>query len=233
MEEVKLDVQVRAEMGKTKVKAVRQGDFVPGIVYGGDSEPTAIKLDRRTYDRIRRQHHGESIVFHLNILEGANKLKDYSAIVKEEQHDPVTDKILHVDFKRISLQEEIEVEVPLTAKGEPIGVKKGGGSLEHVLWELEVICLPMDIPQHIDVDVSALEIGDVIQVKDLALPAGVKTKQDPESIVFSVAPPMKEEEAPAEGADAKEPELIKPKKATAEEAPAGEAKKTEGKKKEG
>ena len=208
MEEVKLDVEVRQQIGSQKVKTVRlEEDMIPGVVYGLDHPPTTVKFDRRTYEKIRRQHHGE-IVFHLNVLESEKKLRDYSAVVKEEQHDAVSGRIIHVDFKRISLKEKIEVKIPLTASGEAVGAKKDGGSLDHVLWELDVVCLPTNIPEEIKVDVSALGIGDSLHVKDIILPDGLVTKHDPEAMVFTVVPPMKEE-APVEVDEDAEPEVIK------------------------
>jgi len=229
MEEIKLDVHVRAEIGSQELKAVRGQDMIPGIVYGGGKNPTAVKMDRRTFERIRRQHEGESIILHLNVLEGGKKLRDYSVIVKEEQHDPVSESIMHIDFKRISLKEEIEVKVPIKTLGEPAGVKEGG-SLDHHLWELDVICLPTDMPERLDIDVSELEIGQAVHVKDLSLPEGVKTNHDLEDIVASVVPPMKEEEEePVVDEDA-EPEVIGEKKEGKEgEAPAAEEKKEEPK----
>ena len=213
MEEIKLEVQVRSEIGGRNVKDVRRQDAVPGVVYGAGEDATPIKFDKRTYERIRRLHQGENIVFHLNVFDGGKKLKDYPAIVKEEQQDPISDRILHVDFKHISLTEKIEVKVGIVAKGEPIGVKKDGGSLEHIVWELDVICLPTQIPQHINVDVSNMQVGDNICVKDLVLPEGVVTEHDPEAIVLTVVAAKEEEiEAePTEGA-ALEPEVIKEKK---------------------
>ncbi|HQP10163.1 MAG TPA: 50S ribosomal protein L25 [Candidatus Omnitrophota bacterium] len=239
MEEIKLDVQVRNEVGSRKVKAVYRSNQIPGVVYGGEQKtPMAIKLDRKAYEGIMRHHQGQNVIFHLNVLEGDKKLKDYTAIVKEEQHEPVSDTLRHIDFHRISLTEEIEVKVPLVAKGEAPGVKNDGGSLDHILWELDVVCLPTNIPDKIEVDVSALKIGDVVQLKDIVLPNGVRTKHDPEAILMSVAPPMKEFELPAEGEKDIEPEVIKEKKAEEPAAEAGEkaeekpAKKEEKAKKE-
>ncbi|MCA9406557.1 MAG: hypothetical protein KC684_08465, partial [Candidatus Omnitrophica bacterium] len=116
----------------------------------------------------------------------------------------------------------------VVAKGEAVGVKTDGGSLEHTLWELDVICLPTNIPNKLEVDVSHLKIGDVIHVKDILLPEGVKTKHDPEAIVFSVVPPMKEEVETEEAAPT-EPEVIKEKKEKAEKEGTPEGK-SEGKK---
>ncbi|MEW5894278.1 MAG: 50S ribosomal protein L25 [Candidatus Omnitrophota bacterium] len=208
MEEVKLEVQVRNEVGSQKIKAVRRNeDMIPGIVYGGGDGASVIKFDRRTYEKARRLHHGE-ILFHINIMKGKEKAQDYSAVVKEEQRDFVTGNVIHVDFKRISLKEKIEVNVPLVPSGTPIGVKNSGGALEHNLWELDITCLPTDIPEEIRVDVSALNIGDVLHVKDIQLPAGVVTEHDPETVVFSVAAPMRVEEV-TEAPASTEPELIK------------------------
>ena len=214
MEEIKLDVQIRDQIGSRKVKAVHREDCVPAIVYGGKKKgPTPIKVDRRAYERIMRHHQGQSVVFHLNVMEGGKKLRDYSVIVKEEQHAPVSDDLVHIDFHRISLTEELEVKVPIVTKGEAAGVKNDGGSIDHTIWELDIICLPTNIPEKIVVDVTELEIGDAIHIKDIVLPGGVRTKHDPEAILVSVVPPMKEVEVPAEGEEEDiEPEVIKEKK---------------------
>ncbi len=230
MEEIKLDVQLRENVGSRKIKGIRRENAVPAIVYGGESKPTTIKVDRSNYERIMRHHHGQSVIFRLNVMDGEKKLRDYSVIVKEEQHDPVSDQLLHIDFNRISLTKELEVKVPIETKGDPVGVKRDGGSLEHILWELAVICLPTQIPQKIVVEVSHLMIGDAVHVKDITLPEGVRAKQDPDTILVSVIPPMKEAAmSPAEGGPT-EPEVLKEKKPEAGEAKEGE--KTEGKKEE-
>src|SRR3989338_8151256 len=218
MEEIKLDVQLRKELGSRKIRRVRRENFVPAILYGSGKDTLPIKVDRKIYERIRRLHHGETVIFHLNVLDGQKKVKDFPALVKEEQLDPVNDNVLHIDFNQISLKDKIKVKVPVEAKGEPIGVKRDNGSLDHVMWELEVTCLPTAIPHHIEVEVSHLAIGDNIYVKDLVLPEGVTTKADPEGIVFHVVPPMKEVtiEEVVPGAKA-EPEVIKEKKPEAGE----------------
>ena len=232
MEEIKLDVQIRNQIGKEGSQKVRKEDCVPAIVYGGGKEPTAIKVDRRAFERIGRDHHGESVVFHLNVLDGEKKLRDYSALAKELQYHPVTDRILHIDFVRISLTEQIEVKVQIRVQGDSIGVKKNDGSVDHHLWEVDVICLPTQIPTHIDVDISELDIHDAVHVKDLVLPDGVVTEHDPEDVVVSIVPPMKEvEEEPVEGEGIEsEPEVTKEKKKdeTAEQAAPVKEEKSEG-----
>ena len=103
MEEIKLEVQKREEVGTRKIKELKREDFVPAVVYGGKDSSTHVKVDRRAYERIMRHHKGQSVVFHVDIMEGDKKISDSPAIVKEEQHDPVTDALLHIDFKRILL----------------------------------------------------------------------------------------------------------------------------------
>ncbi len=232
MEEIKLDVQIRKELGKQNLQKVRKEDYIPSVVYGGKEESLTIKVDRRTFNRLERAHRGESVVLHLSILDGEKKLKDFPSIIKEIQHHPVSDRILHIDFTRISLTEEIEVKIPIVAQGEAVGVKKDGGTVDHHLRELDVVCLPMKIPQNIEIDISSLEIHDAVHVKDLVLPEGVITNHDQEEVVLSVAPPMKEiEEEPAEEEASVEPEVVKEKKEDQEEASgesASEKEKTEG-----
>ena len=234
MEQIKLDVQLRKEIGTAEVRKIRRQDFIPAVVYGAGQGSTVIQTDRRVYEKIARQHQGENVIFHLNVMDGAKKMSDYPAIVRDIQLHPVLEHILHIDFHRIDLTKEINVKVTILAKGEAIGVKRDSGTLEHHLWELEVICLPTNIPHHIEIDISNLGIHDAIHVKDLKLPAGVRTEQDPESAVVSVAGSTQEIK-PEEQAAPAEVEVIKEKKKD-EEAPkaggaADAAKKPEDKKK--
>ncbi len=221
MEQITLDVHVRDEIGAGKIGRLRRADFIPAIVYGDGQKNTVVKVNRKIFERIERAHRGETVVVYLSVFDGDKKLKDYAAIIKEIQHDPVSDRILHVDFNRISLTKEIEVKVPVVAKGEAVGVRQDGGVLEHVLWELEVICLPTQIPAHIEVDVSHLKINDLIHVREITLPEGVRTKQNPEAIVLTVKPPMKEitpeQQAVEAEAGKAEPEVIKEKKVEGKE----------------
>lgn len=225
MEEIILQAEVRDEIGKQQVNRLRKKNFIPGVVYGEGKEAKAIKIAQRDLLHLMHQHRFENAVINLKIKDDTAK-KGRSCLIKDVQYDPVHSTIVHVDFNEISLTKTIKINVPVMVKGESVGVKQEGGSLEHILWEIEVECLPTDIPKHIDVDISALKIGDSIHVKDVTVPQNVKILNEPEEIIVTVSAPMKEEvpvEA-VEGEEKKEPEVIKEKK----EVP-GEGKEEEGK----
>jgi len=213
MEEIILEIQPRDELGKNKVKGLRGKGFIPAVIYAEGKKSQAIKVSHRQLWQLIHQHRLESMVINLKIQDD-KKQKGRSCLIKEIQYDPVKGDIIHVDFNEISLTKVIKVNVPVVAKGEPIGVKQEGGSLEHILWEIEVECLPTDIPKGIEVDVSQLKIGDAIHIKDITFPPNIKVLNSLEAIVFSVTAPIKEEVvAPAvEGEEKQEPEVIKEKK---------------------
>jgi large subunit ribosomal protein L25 len=216
MEKVILDAELRDTKGRHAAKRLRRQNYIPAVLYG----KSLLKLRIRKPDFIKLLHEGlaENSLVELKIKQDG-KRQAKTTIVKEIQHDPLKDEILHVDFHQISLTEAVVVRVPIVAKGEPQGAKKENAVLEHILWELEVECLPTEIPAHIEVDVSNLNVGDSIFVKDLKLSGDVKILNDPELIVFSLKPPLAEkvaeEEKPEE--ELTEPEVIKEKKEKPEE----------------
>lgn len=218
MEDIFLDVESRQEVGRGKIKSLRDGGFIPAVVYGEGKKALAIKISHRELLQLIHQHRVENVVINLKV-KGSEKSKPRACLIKEIQYDPVHDGIKHVDFYEVSLTKAIKVNVPVVAKGEAPGVKNDGGSLEHILWEVEVECLPTEIPKNIEVDVSALKIGDNIHIKDMTFPPQVKVITSPDAIVLSVAAPIKEEVAavPVEGEEKQEPEVIKEKKEVAEE----------------
>jgi len=229
MEEIFLDVEPREQIGKGKVKGLRDAGFIPAVIYGEGKNSQAIKVSHKQLFHLLHQHRLENIVINLKVTDD-KKQKTHACLIKEIQYEPVKGDIVHVDFNEISLTKVIKVNVPITAKGEPIGVKTEGGSLEHILWEVEVECLPTAIPKGIEVDVSNLKIGDTIHVKDIAFPAEVKVLTPADAIVLSCAEPIKEEVvAPVEGEEAQEPEVIKEKKEVPAEG--AEAEEKEGKEK--
>jgi len=224
---VSLDVALREEAEIGKSSKVRRSGFVPAVVYGGEKKALSLKIDRGRLIKFMHAHHGgENIVITLRIASG-KKVEERSVLVSEIQKHPVNDDILHIDFHEISLTERIEVKVPIEAKGESIGVKQDEGVLEQVLWEVEVECLPTRIPEKLEVDITAMKIGDNVHVKDLKAPEGVEIKHDLESVILSVVPPRKEEPVPEEAVEGEgeptEPEVIKKEKKAEEEEPEAEA----------
>ncbi|RJP27993.1 MAG: 50S ribosomal protein L25 [Candidatus Omnitrophota bacterium] len=214
MEEIFLDAEIRTQLGKIGVKKLRATSVIPAVIYGEGKDSKAIGIPKKQLLTLVHQHRLENLVINLKIKD-ENKLRSKTCLIKDIQYDPVQGDIIHVDFNEISLTKSIKVNVPVVAKGEAVGVKQEGGSLEHIMWEIEIECLPTKIPEKIEVDVTPLKIGDSIHVKDIILPPDIKVITPLESVVISVSEPMKEE-APVEeieGAEAaKEPEVIKEKK---------------------
>jgi len=219
MEKVILKADARSATGKRVAKDLRAKGIVPANVYKSGKGALSLQISMDGLQEVLHTKAGENVIITLKIS-GEGSPKDKTVLIKEIQREPVKDTILHVDFNEISLTETLKVNVPLTSRGEPVGVKIDGGVLEHVIRELQVECLPAAIPEKIEVDVSNLKIGDAIHVKDVKVPEGVKVLNDPELIAMIVKPPKVEapKEEIAEGT-AEEPELIRKKK---EEVPEGE-----------
>ncbi|MDO8489598.1 MAG: 50S ribosomal protein L25 [Candidatus Omnitrophota bacterium] len=231
MEEIFLEAELREQKGRAKVKDLRDSGYLPGVVYSHGKDALSLQISRSALLKLVHQHHLETSIINLKI-KNDKKPGGRPCLIKDIQYDPVKEDIIHVDFNEISLTETIKVNIPIETRGEAVGVKQEGGSLEHLLWEIEVECLPTSIPKNIEVDITALKMGEAIHVKDLAFPSGVKPLHDPAAVVLHIIAPMKEE-APAEAAEGEvkaEPEVIKEKKEVpGEGAPAAEAKEKEKK----
>jgi large subunit ribosomal protein L25 len=206
MASVTLAAQPRTKTGSQATKSIRREGFIPGIVYGHGMTPVSLQIPAKALQQALSTKAGENVVINLNV-EGV-KLKESTCLVKDLQHDPVTDKIKHIDFTVISMTEKIDVKVHLVVKNavEAPGIKEGG-VLDIVHHEIEVECLPTDIPEKIEIDAKMMKIGDAVHAKDLVLPAGVVCKFDPEEVIVSLQQPMKEEVA-AEETVVGEPEVI-------------------------
>ena len=216
MEQIALKANVREASGKTGASKLRRQGFVPAVVYHRGEKSVSIQVVEREIAKILRSAENENVLINLSI-EGAKK-KTRPVIIKEIQQHPVKRSILHVDFNEISLNEVITVEVEVKGQGEPVGVKQEGGVLDHPLREVKVQCLPVDIPGHIDVDISGLKLNGAIHVKDLIVSDKVKILTDPEALLFQVKLHV-EEKTEEPDAVAPEVEVIREKKE--EEAPAG------------
>lgn len=229
MEEIFLEAELREKKGRAGVKGLRESGYLPSVIYSHGKDALSLQVSRSALLKLVHQHHLETSVITLKIKDD-KKAKGRSCLIKEIQYSPVGEEIVHVDFNEISLTEEIKVNVPIETSGEAAGVKQEGGSLEQLLWEIEVECLPTNIPEKIEVDVTALKMGEAVHVKDLIFPSQVKPSHDPAAVVLHIVEPMKKE-APAEeveGETKAEPEVIKEKK----EVPAEGADQPENKEKE-
>lgn len=195
----------RSDTGKGVVRKLRAAGRIPGVFYGRGEAAIPLTVGTKDLEGILTGVDGGNVIVDLKV-EGAEEA-DRKAIIREVQRDPVGGRILHIDLQHISLTEMITVEVPVVLVGIPTGVKEGGGILEHLLREVEVECLPTDIPPHIDVDVTGLAIGQSVHVRDLhADRVTIQTEAD-RTVATVVPPTVLEEVKPVEEAAA-EPELI-------------------------
>jgi len=215
---VKLKAIKREKLGKQNTKKLRLSKAVPAIVYGKGTNPIPLEVNGKELETVLRSGAGGNVIITLQI-DGVPNIKEKTVLIREIQHNPVNDHIIHIDFNTISLTEKIKVKVPVHEKGEAPGLKEGG-VIDHVHREIEVECLPTEIPNRIDVSIEKLNIGDAVYVKDIVLPAGVKCTLDPEEKIISILAPIKEEVVAATEEVPAEPELIKKERKEKEEAPA-------------
>lgn len=226
MNTIELGVKVRKVEGSRAANRLRREGNIPAILYGHGMTPLALEINYRSFSQVLHTKAGTNVVIQLK-AEGV-QLKESTCLIKDIQHNPVTDQIQHVDLSLISLTETIEVEVPVVVKnGEDCAGVKAGGILDVIHHEIEVTCLPTQIPEGIVVDVKAMQIGDAVHVRELAVPEGVKVNLDADEVVVAVHAPRAEETAPAEGAEAAAPEVIekgkKPEEGAEAAAPAAPA----------
>jgi len=200
---------------KNAARRVRVTGKIPAVVYGAGQASVAVTVDPRVAIKILHSDSGHNTIFDLEVT-GTPVVK---AMIVDWQNEPIKGALLHVDLKRIAMDKAMRVSVPIQLTGVPVGVKAQGGILEHVLREVEIECLPGDIPGHLDVDVSALEIHGVIHVSDLPHSGSIKFLGDEHATVAHVTA-VKEEAATEEtAAAAAEPEVAKKGKEEAEAAP--------------
>lgn len=211
MKSVPLTAYPRAATGRNAVKQLRVAGRIPTVIYGRQRTAQSLELNQRELDKLIAHSASENILVDLTI--DGQAADQRLALVHDVQHDPLTGKVLHIDFHEVSADEQVTVTVPLETTGTPIGVKNGG-VLEHVLFKVKVRALPADLPLVFEVDVSELGVGQVLHLGELPVPPGVELLGDKKVPVLAVSAPKTEaEEAPAEGAAvAGEVEMIKEKK---------------------
>src|SRR5213596_3294424 len=230
--QVKLKAEPRASVGRSAVRKLKARGMIPAIIYGGKDKPQPLQVAARDINVMMSHASGENVLVELEV---AGEKSSRTALVQEVQHSPVGGDIRHVDFHAISMDETIQAEVPLEPIGAANGVKNFGGLLEQSLRALAIECLPRDLPDRITVDISQLNIGDSIHVRDIQLTSGVTPKVQPDLTAFSVVAPIVEEEPAVAEAEvaAAGPEVITEKKEEGEgAAPAPAAKEKAPKEKE-
>jgi large subunit ribosomal protein L25 len=214
MSDLTIEVHARQATGKNVNRRLRAQGLVPAVVYGAGREPVPIQLERKTLIDLMRSTAGHNPVF---LLELAGTGKSRHTMIRELQVDPVTRKILHVDFLRVVMTENVKANVHVELVGTPVGVKTEGGMIDFVTREVEVECLPDKIPAKLEVDVSGLHTGEHIEARQLLVPEGVALLEDPSRVIASVslmrvAVVTAEEAAAAEElleAEQSEPEVIR------------------------
>lgn len=223
MKSLKLSAFPRTSLRRKGSKAVRAAGRIPANIYGKTAAPQNLEVDAIAFKELVHTAHSEIILVDLSVAGDARA--ERLVLVQDVQHHPLTGSVLHVDFHEVQPTEKVTIKVPVEAVGEPVGVKSGGGTLEHVLLKLRIRAFPKDLPEQINVDVSSLEVGKSIHIGDIKAPEGVEILGDKHITVLAVAAPLTEAPAAADataaaGAEAKQPEMIKEKK---EEAPAAKA----------
>ncbi len=202
MQRLELEVSVRESKGRSSARKIRAQGSVPGILYGSGVEALPLTIDGRSLERVLRTGFNT-----LLDLKGPKQVKGKLALVKEIQRDPVSQRLLHCDVYAVDANKKLTVSVPFHFEGRPVGVEQQGGIFDTPSMEIEVTCMPFSIPDKISVDVSKLEIGDAIHLRDLTLPEGVEPLADGALTLAHVSAPRVEEvaepvEAPAEGEEA-------------------------------
>ena len=219
MAQVTLNAEKRSAVGTQKVKQLRRSGYIPAIVYGRHTDTFGIQIDEKEFLKLAHGTHGaslESILINLDIK--GDKPENRLTLIKEIQHNPFSGKAVHIDFNEVSLTEKIHTHIPVIVVGESKGEKQGG-ILDQSIREIEVACLPNDLPEEVKVDVSDLDMHQSIHVKDLDIGDKVDILTDADLSIVSVIVPRVVEEAATEEVEeeALEPEVIGKKEGEEEE----------------
>jgi large subunit ribosomal protein L25 len=213
MAEVLVATPRTGKFNKNHARRVRVAGQIPAVVYGAGQEPVAVVVDPKAVTRILHSESGHNTIFDLNVENAGGVIK---AMIVDWQNEPIKGKLLHIDIKRIAMDKPMRVSVPIHLVGTPVGVKSQGGILDHVLREVEVECLPADIPSHLDVDVTGLGLNGAIHVSDLPHSGSIKFLGEENATVAHVTAVKAEAATEAVVATATEPEVAKKGKTDAE-----------------
>ncbi len=213
MSQISIEAKRRTPGGKNANRRLRTAGLIPAVLYGRGREPVPLSVEPKAIVDILYSESGQNTIFSLSVDGG----EQANAMVKEYQLDPVKGRLIHTDFVQIAMDRLLEVSVNVELVGEAEGVK-AGGLLDFVTRSIDLECLPKDIPDSIKVDVGRLKINDYVRVKNIEFDSKIKVLTDPEVVIVTISPPLKEEVAPVEvaPAEAAEPEVIKKGKAAEE-----------------
>jgi large subunit ribosomal protein L25 len=200
---ITIKCETRDVFGKNASRRLRREGKVPAVMYGGNESSTHLTLQKKDVFGILRSESGENTIFRAAIDTGS---KD--TMIKELQLDPVTDEILHIDLIQIAMDKALRVSVPVVVKGESVGVKAEGGFVDLITREVEVECLPGDIPEHIEVDITDLHLHQSLKIEDITFPKGVEGVTDPHTLIVLIEAPTKEEEIVPEVEEEEEMEVM-------------------------
>ena len=221
MQRVTFEIETRTEIGSRANARLRKSGFVPSIIFAHGEKSVSAKISERLFVQTAKNSRTSQI---FTLKSGSKDLDGRIVIVKEIQKHPLSGQVLHVDFQSLKEDEAITIRVPLIIKGEAVGVKLNGGILATMFHDVAVRCLPRHIPESIDVDISALDVGDSIHAREVKLPADVALADNPEETILSVViPKAVEEEKPAEEAAATAEGGVAPAEGAAAPAAAGAA----------
>ncbi len=227
----KINANKREIFGKNASRRLRREGMIPAVIYGAREVTVSLNLKKQEIFKILRAETGENTIFQISF---DSEIRD--AMIKELQRDTVTDEILHADFIQITMDKIVRIFVPVITVGEAVGVKTEGGFVDLMTREVELECLPKDIPENIEVDISDLHLHQTFKVEDIAPAEGVEILSAPDTILVLVQAPSKEEEIEVEEEEEEiiseedEPEVIKREKAGEEEKKGEEKEEKEGKK---
>jgi large subunit ribosomal protein L25 len=213
-QQVKLKAEKRTVIGRNAIKKMKKDGLVPGVIYGSQAEPVPLQVESRALTNVLAHASSEHVLVELEIADDGQS-STRLALIQEVQHHPLKRQLLHVDFHAVSATEKITSEVPIEAFGDPIGVRTFGGLLEYSLRSLEVECFPQDLPDIIRLDVSNLNIGESIHVRDIPLSSGVEALTDADLTVVSVVASRVGEEVVETAETPTAPEVITEKKGEA------------------
>jgi large subunit ribosomal protein L25 len=218
---IKVVKRDKDELKKNASRRLRAEGFIPATIYGQAAEPVSIKIDKKDFKELLKNRSISNLIFDMHFKDDGKEKKE-TTLIKDFQKDPISTDFLHIDFIRIQMKKEVEtsVHISLLNEEEAIGVKEGGGVIQHGLRDLHIACLPADIPERITYDVKELEMGQSIKVSDITAGEGIRILNNPEEVIVSIIHPthlVVEQPVAEVEAEGEEPEVIAKEKAAEKE----------------